>query len=371
MTTRTSCTAIVVVVSFILMMRTPEASAQSPASESENHAGLLNKSQMQVLTGKVSIEGDSAEVPINTDVVLECGDAERARVKTDLGGSFAFHINFPEPNYASTSQLGTPGTPTTETFCEVYADAPGYTSERLHLSPGESEIAQVGTIMLHPMEARSSYEGATVSVATLKAPDKAKKAFDKGQKQAKKKNWQSACDYFRRAIEMYPRFALAWLELGRAQLQQHDLAVAQQSFQRAIAEDTHLISGYLELTDVAAKQKEWSLVAGTTDNLAQMAPDLSPKVWFFNSVARFNLGDMLNAERSVKRGLTLDRRHEVPQLEYVYGMVLARQHNYVQAAEHIRTYIRMAPHDEDVENANSMLSTLEQLASQMPQQSSR
>src|SRR5215469_2176040 len=176
MTTRTSCTAIVVVVSFILMVRTPEASAQSPASESENHAGLLNKSQIQVLSGKVSIEGGSGsaeEVPINTDVVLECGDAERARVKTDLSGSFAFQINFPEPSYASTSQLGTRGTPTTETFCELYADAPGYTSERLHLSPGESEIEQVGTIMLHPTEARSSYEGATVSVATLKAPDKA------------------------------------------------------------------------------------------------------------------------------------------------------------------------------------------------------
>jgi predicted Zn-dependent protease len=361
----------VVVVSFILTVRTPEASAQSQASESDNHAGLLNKAQMQVLTGKVSIEGGSSDVPINTEVVLECGETERARVKTDLDGNFAFHTNHPEPSYASTSQLSARGTPTTETFCELYADAPGYTSERLHLSPGESEVAQVGTIMLHPMEARLSYESATVSIATLKAPDKAKKAFDKGQQQAKKRNWQSACDYFRRAIEMYPRFALAWLELGRAQLQQHDLDVAQQSFQRAIAEDAHLISGYLELTDLAAKQREWSLVAGTTDNLAQMAPDLSPKVWFFNSVAKFNLGDMPNAERSVKRGLTLDRRHEVPQLEYVYGMVLARQHNYVQAVEHIRTYIRMAPHDEDVENANSMLSTIEQLASQVPQESNR
>ena len=370
MTTLTSCTAIVVVL-FFLTVLTPEASAQSPASESENHPGLLNKSQMQVLTGKVSIEGSSAEVPINTEVVLECGEAERARVKTDLGGSFSFQTNFPEPSYASTSQLGASGTQTTEAFCELYADSPGYTSERLHLSPGMSEVAQVGTIMLHPTEAQPSNESATVSVATLKAPDKAKKAFAKGQQQAKKRNWQSACDYFRRAIEMYPRFALAWLELGRAQLQQHDLAVAQQSFQRAIAEDTHLISGYLELTDLAAKQKEWGLVAGTTDNLAQMAPDLSPKVWFFNSVAKFNLGDMANAERSVKRGLTLDRRHEVPQLEYVYGMVLARQHNYVQAVEHIRTYIRIAPHDEGVENANSMLSTIEQLASQMPQESNR
>jgi TolA-binding protein len=340
--------------------------AQQEGGQSQAHNGTT-----QIITGRVAVEGGSAQVADAT-VVLECDGAVRQRTNTSVDGNFTLSGSAVQTSFdASSGSARFPAKPSpipsTVVFCSLYAEAPGYTSEPLFLSVDQSsEITDAGTIMLRSPKGKKSVENATVSVGTLAAPSDAKKVFEKGMEQAKKKKWQSACEYFRRAIEIYPRYAVAWLELGRAQLEQKALPDAQHSFQRAIAEDDHFIAAYLDLTDVAAKQKDWALVAGTTDHLAQLAPDLSPKTWFFNSVAKFNLGNIVGAEQSVIRGLKLDARHKVPQLEYVYGVVLARQGKYDQAIEHIRSYLQRSPHGEAIPEAQSTLSTLERLTSHTP-----
>jgi tetratricopeptide (TPR) repeat protein len=331
--------------------------------------------QSQILVGRVAVENGSAQVP-DVTVVLECNGSERLRVNASLDGSFTVTRNAaPSSSSAISSRPGTLSLPpgdrsAASAFCVLYADAPGYTSEQLNISADRAEFMEVGTIVLHPLNPALK-ASATVSVASLAAPDKAKKAFEKGAQEEKKANWRSAGKYFRRAVEIYPQYGLAWRQLGRVQLQLHDLAEAQQSFQRAIAEDPHSAAGYLDLAEVAAQQKDWKLVAGTTDHLAQIAPDCSPKVWFFNSVARLNMGDVVKAEQSVKRGLRLDARREVPQLEYVYGVVLAREGRYVQAVEHVTTYLQLAPHAADLDAAKTTLSTVKALAARTPRDASR
>lgn len=338
------------------------ADAQLNRGQKEGRHDQAQGAETRILIGRVAVEGGSAQVPDAT-VVLECDASERTVTSLSVDGNFSLSWMAAQSSFEARSSSTAPSSGSAVAFCSLYADAPGYTSERLFISI-DQPIEQVGTIILHPAKGQASAENATVSVDALAAPPAARKDFEKGNQQAKKKNWQSACDYFQRAIKIYPRYAIAWLELGRAQLQQHALTDAQRSFQQAIAEDNHFISGYLELTDVAAKQKDWTLVAATTDHLTQLAPEFSPKVWFFNSVAQFYLGNLSQAERSVKRGLRLDARHELPQMEYLYGMVLAREGNYGQAVEHIKTYLQLMPREADVRNVQSTLSKLEQLASQ-------
>lgn len=323
---------------------------------------------IQVLNGKIAVEG-GAGVP-DTTVVLECNGTERARTATDREGNFTLTPNISTaPNIMASPERGLSSSAAGVDSCVLYGDASGYASERVYVShdPSMEQVADVGTIVLHPLSVSDAGERSTISIVTLSAPPNAKKAFEKGQQQARKKKWREACDYFRQALTIYPRYAVAWLALGRAQLQANTLPEAEQSLQQAAKQkDDHstAIAANTELMKMALAQKNWQLLAGTTDQIAELSPDLSPKVWFFNSVAKFNLGNVTGAERSAQRGLALDAGHSVPQLEYLCGVILARESNYVQAIEHIRTYLELAPKADDVPAVRNLLSKLEDLASQ-------
>jgi len=200
----------------------------------------------------------------------------------------------------------------------------------------------------------------------LAAPDKAKKAFEQGREQEKKGKWAAACDNFKKAIEVYPRYALAWLELGRSQLKQNDITTAQQSFHQAIQEDPHFVEAYIQIASVAAENKEWKELADSTDRLVQLNPDSGPNFLFLNSAANFNLGNVEEAESSATRGLRLDPTHKLPQLEYLYGMILARRGDYNSAITHMQTYLQLSPHASDSQAAQNKLAELQKLASQKP-----
>jgi len=103
------------------------------------------------------------------------------------------------------TQAGTSAFPLAD--CELYGELSGYRSEHIRLPDSrDGGIVQVGVITLHPV---SPEHGFSVSVTSLAAPEKAKKSLQKGQQQAKQGKWAAAADYFKRAVEDYPRYALA------------------------------------------------------------------------------------------------------------------------------------------------------------------
>jgi Tfp pilus assembly protein PilF len=332
----------------------------SPASVPGHSFGAVG-SQNAWITGKVVLEGGSAP-PGRVDVVLRCGSEERARVSSDSKGEFTMMLseqNQPANTDASGNPLAAARVAATLDGCEISADSPEYISPALRLfGHTQQEISQVGTLVLRP---RSPSEGSTVSATTLAAPDKAKSAFAKGQQQAQKGKWAGACDYFRKAIQVYPKYALAWLELGRAEVEQNDLVDAQQSFQQAATQDSRLMAAYSESARVALQQQQWKELADSTQRLIELSPNASADAWFLNSAANFNLGDEERAEKSATRGLNLDEKHRVPQLEYLYAMIMARRGAYSAAVQHLQTYLRLSPKATDASAASSRLEELQKL----------
>lgn len=311
------------------------------------------------LMGKVATE-DGSDLQLDTVVILQCGNDDRASTHTDGKGEFSLVVGSAESALGGASQRSMDTKEIDWNTCELRAEASGYRSEKLELA-GEHliGIVQVGTIVLHPIASTSSQEAFTVSATSLAAPDKAKKDFQKGQEQAKKGKWAAAGEYFRKAVQTYPRYALAWLELGRTQMQQHDFTEAQQSFQQATAQDSNLIPAYMELARVAVEQKQWKSLADATDRILELSPDSAATFCFLNAAAHFNMGNVSRAEASVTRGLRLDVKHEVPQLEYLYGLVLEKEQNYKAAVEHIKTYLQFAPKAADAQQAQQELAAIE------------
>ncbi|HJT70720.1 MAG TPA: tetratricopeptide repeat protein [Terriglobales bacterium] len=195
----------------------------------------------------------------------------------------------------------------------------------------------------------------TVSVSSLAAPEKARKAFNKGEEEARKGRWQFASDYFKKAIDMYPRYALAWLELGRVHVRQSSFVDAQQCFRQAVTEDSKLLDGYVELANVGLQQQNWKDVADASDHLIQLAPGSSAQYWLLNAAAYYNLGKLDQAEASITRGLDLDSRHQFAEMEYLDALILGSKKDYKAAAEHMTTYLQLAPNAPDHEAAQNLL----------------
>ncbi len=346
--------------------------AQVPASASVPSAAHgIDRSDFQsaALSGKVAVE-DGSNLDFDTAVVLQCGSSEHARAHVDAEGRFTVMLSTTEAGYGGTSNSR--GASSEWADCELYAEGSGYRSEQQHISREQlSGVVQVGTLILRPVMRAGTGEGFAISAVSLAAPEKAKTDFRKGQEQAKKGKWAAAGDYFRRAVQVYPRYALAWLELGRAQMQQSNFMDAQQSFQQAATQDTNLLPAYMELAKVALEQKQWKSLADSTDHVLRLSPQSNPVFWFLNAAANFNMGDVSHAEASATRGLRLDANHKIPQLEYLYAMVLEREGKYEAAVEHIKTYLLLAPKADDAQQAQQKLAFIEKQLSDLQSSAKR
>ncbi len=321
---------------------------EAPSAAMPGTAGML------LLNGKVTTEANSPP-PESVNISLECGSTEEmAHAHSDSKGYFS--ISVPSSDHSSASypsqvvkggssgiDLGT---------CELIADLAGYKAEPLRITrTGDIGPVNVGTIVLRAATPNQTF---TVSLTSLAAPDKAKAAFEKGEEQKKKGKWSAAMDSFRKAIAAYPKYALAWLELGRVQATQKDFVDARQSFHESVTQDSKLADGYVELAHLAAQQQQWQELAGATDHLVQIHPETA-EYWFLSSVANFNLGNMKQAEVSIARGLRLDSAQRLPQMEFLYGMILARKQDYQSAAAHLSAYLKLSPQASDAGDAQRML----------------
>ena len=312
-----------------------------------------SEQRMIVLAGRVVSE-DGFALPESVTVILECGSQSDARTHSDAKGYFSLTVAVADsgPNRGLVGSRTGTGSGLSIMGCELYGELAGYRSEHIRLSDRpDGGIVQVGTIAMHSASPEHSF---SVSVTSLAAPEKAKKSLQKGREQAKKGKWAAAADYFKRAIEEYPRYALAWVELGRTQVRQNSFADAQASFRQSTAQDSRFLDAYVELAYLAGQQKQWKELADTSEHLVQLAPN-SPEFWFLNSVATFNLGNPEQAETSIKRGLRLDQKHQIPEMEYLYGLILMNHQDYSSAAAHLSTYLGLAPAAKNAQTAQKIL----------------
>jgi tetratricopeptide (TPR) repeat protein len=244
--------------------------------------------------------------------------------------------------------------------CTLQAVLPGFTSQNIELASKVNETgnANVGTLVLHRM---GKVEGLTISATSAAAPGKAKKEFQKGREDGAKAKWDSAQQHFAKAVEIYPKYAVAWNELGRVQLRNNDVAAATTSFQHAIEADASYVSPYGGLADIAVKAQQWKQLVDVTDKLLALNPVSFPAYWYDNALGHLFLKNLDDAEKSAMRGLSADPQHQVPRLEYLLGMILAQKRDYPGALTHVQNYLRLSPNAQDRETVEKQVAELQRL----------
>jgi len=242
--------------------------------------------------------------------------------------------------------------------CELRANLAGFRSDMVNLSSRRSmDNPEVGTIVLHRL---SNVEGLTISATSLNAPKDAKKAYDKGKELAKKGKLDDAAKQLDKAVELYPKYAVAWYERGRVYEEQNKLDDAKKAYAESLAADSKLILPYERMAGMAMQTRNWQEVSDITDRMIRLNPVDFPQAFLFNAIANLNLQKLDAAEKSTTDLLSMDKQHRYAKAEHVMAVIKAQKQDWAGAAEHFRTYLSIArPGTEGLDLAQKQLAEVE------------
>ena len=244
--------------------------------------------------------------------------------------------------------------------CEVRAMLPGFQSSTAMIKvEGAFGEIRMDTITLQRL---GGGEGTTISLTTMQAPKNARKAYEKAQKEVAKNNLKDAEKELTKAVEEYPKFAAAWALLGMVHQGNKQVDQASKDFQQAINADPQYAKPYFGMAVIAATQQNWKDTVRMSEQVNRLAPLAYPEAYFFGGVAHYNLGDMDDAERNIRKFISLDNEHRRPIAALYLGDILARKQDFAGAAQQAKAYLAAAPNAPNSESVREKLKQLEQLS---------
>jgi tetratricopeptide (TPR) repeat protein len=335
--------------------------AQKPAtgptpypSPTPNPAPSANAS---VIAGKFALE-DGSPPPDLVRVELICNSVARPQGWSDEKGRFSVQLGINNPDeiadlaYAKPIERAVTGPGATNApppidaiprnfdGCELRGALAGFRSTAVALSGHRRlDSPDVGTIVMHRLE---NVTGLTVSATTALAPPNARKAFEKAMVDVKKRDIENAAKNLKEAVAIYPRYAVAWFNLGKIYESQNRLKEANDAYDHSIAADDKYLYPYERLYMIVARQERWPEVKEVTEKVIRLDPVDFPRAYYFNAIANLNLGALDVAAKSAREAVRLDLAAN-PRSGYVLGVILARQSQFKEAYDLIQTYSKLAP----------------------------
>jgi len=294
-----------------------------------------------VLLGKLAVEGE----PLPWEPILVSVDGKGQIVtstQTDTKGQFV--ISFIDSHGVERNpQDAQRQMETHYEGCTVQATVAGFRSNALTITQRHlRDDPNIGTIMLSP-EGRGG--GTEISSTSTAAPATARKAFERARGDWVLQNADGATRNLKKAVQLYPAYAQAWLQLGKIQ-ESSDRQAARDSFSKALAADPNFILPYEQLAALDAQEGKWQETLENTSRALQLDPAGTPQIWYYDALANLQLGNRDAAEASALKALTIDPRHTVPNTEQLLAVILARRADYAGALQHLRnslTYITSGP----------------------------
>ena len=347
-----------------------------PKATARTNPNSTGSSQTMYYMGKVVVDTGMAP-PASVAVLRFCNGLSRRETSTSGDGSFSFMVGNQATSPLAdasddTRQFGTSGqlsrnNPFAVTQngpesvvndCELRADLAGYTSSSIRLDSSMTN-SNVGVIVLH---SRGKKAEGMVSVASLQVPAKARKEYEKGSESLEKGNLAEAEKSLRKAIDLYPKFAEAWLRFGDLEQRQKNTEEAMADYQRAIAADANFALPYLRMASVSASASDWEQTRKLTEKLLLLDPVSFPQAYYYNAVAELNLNHIAHAETSALRAESLDKLHSEPLVELLLATIYNAKGSPGLAADHYRGYLKLVPDGPLSQRVKAELAKTEQMA---------
>ena len=335
------------------------------------------------ISGKVLMD-DGTPPPESLVVERVCNGTPRPEGYTDSKGRFSFALGqnsamMADASVGSAGDFGSGSSPSSGrglgnnggmgaggsrgvserdlTGCDVRAVLAGFRSDVVSLSGRRSmDNPDVGTLILHRM---AKVDGYTFSGTTAFAPKDARKAYEKGREEAKKNKLPEAERDLQKAVDLYPKYAVAWYELGVVHQQQKQIDDAKKCYVESLKADSKYVNPYAQLARLSVAEQNWEQTAEYSGKLLKLNPYYSPELYFYGAVANLNLKNLDAAEEQAREGLKMDTQNRNPRMNQVLGVVLAQKQDFKGAAESMKSYLKLAPNAPDVDHVKRQLEEIE------------
>jgi len=323
-----------------------DAPRDSTVSASGDFDSEMQRSSQMFVTGRVVLDdGNPAPEPVTVE--MACWGSVRQQVFTFGEGSFSFPLGEERSGSSDASVSGTQSN-RNDPFsrvqgqgsrildlsdCSVRGVLPGFKSDVIALNVVRyMEHSDVGTLVLQRLD---QVQGLTVSYTVLNAPKKARKEYEKADKELRKENGNipEAVKNLEKAVKVYPAYSAAWLLMGNSKLALGDRPGAREAFQKSIEADPKYLRPYISLCEA----------------VAELNPRIM-RVHYFYGVANLNLGELKKARESIQKVLDHRKSRYLVGSHYVMGVILTQLRDFPGAAAAFRLFLNAAPQDTPVAN---------------------
>jgi tetratricopeptide (TPR) repeat protein len=199
-----------------------------------------------------------------------------------------------------------------------------------------------------------------VAEASQNVPKDARRAFEEGVKQRKKRQHDKALASLTRAIELFPAYYQALVERGELQVNMERLAEATRDFDTAI----ELNKGYERALRGAGfcrlRLQKYTEAIGFFERAILIDPNVAQSHLFLG-VARLVAGRNEQARSALTEALRLDRDGAVTAHIYLANLDSSEK-RYKDAADHLKAYLAARPNAPDAPRLKQREAELRTLA---------
>jgi Tfp pilus assembly protein PilF len=306
------------------------------------------------LLGKLAVEGE----PLPWEpllVTVTCAGKIVYTTQTDAKGNFGI-VSVTLPGALGKQGDSQRQMETHFEGCLVQGAIPGFRSTTVTLTRRNlRDDPDIGTITLSRIGRDSA---TTLSHTTETAPANAIKFFEKARAEMLDHNADGAERDLKKAVQTDPKFAEAWLQLGKLQ-ETSDQQAARDSFSKALAADPVFVLPYEQLAALAAQSSNWHEVLENTNHMAQLYPEGTAESWYLNAMANYQMGKPDGAEASALKSLALDPRHSVLNTEQLLAVLLARKGDFAGALDRLRSSLKYVPPGPNADLLKQQIAQLE------------
>jgi tetratricopeptide (TPR) repeat protein len=219
-----------------------------------------------------------------------------------------------------------------------------------------SQIAKGDNCFLPPL---NGVRSATVGIADLQIPAKARKEYEDGCATVKNNKLIEAENHLRKAVKQWPKYSAAWVVLGQILEAQQKTEEAHDACSQPLATDSNYLPAYLCLADISARSQSWDKVLQLSNRALEIDPTTDALAYEYNAAANFNLHNLPEAEKSALRSAEIDKSNTDPRVHFLLAQIYEAKGDRTGEAAQLREYLKHASDPNDVAMVKNYLSELD------------
>ena len=188
-------------------------------------------------------------------------------------------------------------------------------------------------------------------------PDKARKEFERASSLTGEGKAEQAIAHLRKAIEFYPRYLMAYNDLGAQLLDLGRLAEAEEALRRALSIDSGAFNPTLNLGILLYKKREFAEARTILEKAVSLQAQ-SPAARLYNGLALAATSEVDRAEKEFVTAYDLGG-HDYAVALFHLGQLYMDRGDRNRAREAFQHYLREAPNASNSDQVRKLIAMLE------------